>query len=109
MNSLTKKELLEKALNHEETKYVPVLPVTSVVSAKLNKKKFIDGVIDARVYAESELECYHKFGYDGVSGIMPLEAVGEALGSKLRYFEDDVPSIYEHVLKEHKDLNRLIK
>lgn len=108
MANLTKKELLEKALNHEETQHVPVLPVTNVVCMKLNGKRFSDGVIDARVYAESELECYHKFGFDGVTGIMPLEAVGEALGSKLRYYEDDVPSIYDHVLKEQSDLKRLI-
>jgi uroporphyrinogen decarboxylase len=105
----TSKALLQKTIDLRKAAGIPVVANTCVFNMKHFGKTYIHCLVDPREYVEVELMCYKTFGYDGVWTIAPMEAVGEALGSKLRFFEDDVPAIAEPILKEPRDLMKLIK
>ena len=109
MEKETSKVLLQKTIGLRKADGIPVVTNTCVFNMKHFGKKYISCLVDPREYVEIELMCYKKFGYDGVWTISPMEAVGEALGSKLRFFEDDVPAIAEPILKEPQDLKKLIR
>ncbi len=100
---------LEKALNLEVTERPPVIINTCVFNMKQARKRYIDCLVDPNEYVEAEVNCYREFGYDGVWTIAPMEAVGEALGSRLRFFEDDVPAISVPAIGQPEDLTWLAK
>jgi uroporphyrinogen decarboxylase len=74
-------------------------------------KRYIDCLLDPMEYVEAEVQCYRRFGHDGVMTMLPMEAVGEALGAKLRFFEDDVPALDTDspAIKEPKDFEKIIR
>ena len=109
MGRQTGKTILEKAMNLQKGESIPVMAHTCVFNMKYFGKKYVDCLLDPREYVETEVKCYEEFGYDGVWTISPMEAVGEALGSRLKFFEDDVPASAEPVLKNPKDFEKLVK
>jgi MtaA/CmuA family methyltransferase len=100
---------LEKAISLERVEPAPVVINTCVFNMKQFGKRYIDCLVNPKEYVEAELECYRTFGYDGVWAISPMEAVGEALGSCMRFFEDDVPAVSRPVLGKPEDLSELLK
>jgi len=111
METQTGKRLVEKSVNFQKTERIPVLPITCVCNMQYAGKRYIDCLLDPIEYVEAEVQCFRRFGHDGVMTMLPMEAVGEALGAKLRFFEDDVPALNDDrpAIKEPKDLAKIIR
>lgn len=63
----------------------------------------------AKVMANAQVEAFKLYGQDSVSIGPDQFGVPEALGAKLRYFEDNLPQMSEPILRREEDLCLLKK
>ncbi len=103
MNGL---ERIRKVLKFEEPDRVPVFPLVHFGTAHLGGVKIKEFSVDAKVNAACLINAYRICGYDGVGPAADVTIEGEAVGSKVSYPEDNVPSVEEPFLKS-ADINKL--
>ncbi len=96
------------ALNGEVPDCVPVMPeVLQWTSYHLGFDMF-DITQGIEKYVFSQYYWVRKYGYDAVQNLIGINAVSEAMGSKLKFFKQEPPAVIEYAVKDYtKDLGKL--
>ena len=101
------KELVFRALTCKTTDRIPWVPFVGCHAAKLlgvnadeyfySEKHIVDGAVKA----------YEMYQPDGLPVLFDLQLEAEALGCRLRYAKDNIPSVATHPLESGKVLRDL--
>jgi len=97
------------AINLEEPDKVPVVPQITYTTARLLGIKFSEAMRNAKALANALIAGYTGFGYDGVyvGWESSFNLLAEAIGCKLREYDDSLPSVSEPLIKDESDLSRM--
>ncbi|MDO4553885.1 MAG: uroporphyrinogen decarboxylase family protein [Lachnospiraceae bacterium] len=90
------KELIYKALRHEETERVPWVPFAGVHAGKLKGYTAKEILLDADKLYESLMEVHKLYTPDGMPVVFDLQIEAEILGCKLLWAENNPPSVRKH-------------
>ena len=95
------------AINLEEPDRVPVVPQITYTTARVLGIKFSEAVRNAKTLAKALTAGYTFFGYDGVyiGWESSFNLVAEAMGCKLKEYDDGPPSVSEPLIKNEPDLS----
>jgi len=97
------------AINLEEPDKVPVVPQITYTTARLIGIKFSEAMRNAKTLAKALIAGYTSFRYDGVyvGWESSFNVLAEAMGCKLREYDDSLPSVSEPLIKDESDLSRM--
>ncbi|MEG0165615.1 uroporphyrinogen decarboxylase family protein [Anaerorhabdus sp.] len=94
------KEVLFKALRHEDNERAPWVPFSGVHSGKLKGYSAIEVLQDGDKLLESILEVNKVYSPDGQPVIFDLQVEAEILGCELTWVNDSPPMVKTHPLAE---------
>ncbi|MEM1575654.1 MAG: uroporphyrinogen decarboxylase family protein [Nitrososphaerota archaeon] len=102
-------ERLMSAINLSIPDRVPVVPQLTYAASRVTSIKFIDGIKSSEKMAKALLDAYRFYGYDGiyVGWESSFNLVAEAMGCKLKFFEDSPPTVIENIVKNEEDLDKV--
>ena len=86
-----------------------VIPLMGVNGIHLEKHSLKENLFNANIQFETIQNMVNKFKPDGMFAIMDLTVEAEALGLKIKYEENESPSVIEHSIKNLDDLENLKK
>jgi len=86
-----------------------VIPLMGVNGIHLGKNSLKENLFDANIQFETIKNMANKFKPDGMFAIMDLTVEAEALGLKIKYEDNESPSVIEHSIKNSEDLKALRK
>lgn len=98
----------EKAL--EQDRKVDRLPCTPMITdhaSRLIGIQVSDYLFSSKYMAKAHLKAYEIYGHDNIGLSPDIVAMPEALGCKLKYFNDDRPQLLEPVIREYEDIEKL--
>jgi uroporphyrinogen decarboxylase len=104
MNSL---ERITAAVNFQTTDRVPVIAQIFAHAAVLAGVAVNEYVRNGETLARCQLNALEKYGCDAVFAAMDTSVETEAVGSKLRYYDNTYPVVEKYVLTRGSDLNIL--
>lgn len=104
MNSL---ERITAAVNFQTTDRVPVIAQIFAHAAVLAGVAVNEYVRNGETLARCQLNALKKYGCDAVFAVMDTSVETEAVGSKLRYYDNTYPVVEKYVLTRGSDLNIL--
>jgi uroporphyrinogen decarboxylase len=109
VNILKPIERLITAINLSIPDRVPIVPQLTYAASRITGIKFIDGIKNSEKMAKAILEAYRSYGYDGiyVGWESSFNLVAEAMGCKLKFFEDSPPTVIENIVKNEEDLDKV--
>ncbi len=62
---------------------------------------------DAKTMAKAHVAAFRRYGNDAILIFSTTSTLGEAMGTKMQFFEEDAPQISEPLIKERSDLKRV--
>ena len=83
---------------------IMVIPLLGAPGATLSKTTLKENLTDSEIQYKSISMLIDKFKPDGIFPMMDLTAEVDALGVKLKFPENDSPSVMEHPVKGQEDL-----
>ncbi len=95
------------AAEQKEPDRVPTIPLIVNAAARVTGIMLSEYAKNGTKRAEAQLAAQEKYGHDGVTSGVDLCHEVEAMGCKIRFPEDNIPSVEEHVIKKHDDLSKL--
>lgn len=95
---------MKNVINSRKTDRVPVVPFVMQYAAEIGGINYRDYCTDSVAMANSQLECRKKFSYDAVNVSSDPHRLAEALGGKLNFPENGVPSVIENPIESTADL-----
>jgi uroporphyrinogen decarboxylase len=95
------------ALEFRRPDRVPVILNNTFATSRLIGKTVREVLTDADTFAESLLAGYRYYGYDGIRVTADVSVEAGTMGCKVRYQEDDVPSVVSHIITDPDDLSAL--
>jgi len=96
------RERINAVLQSKTPDRIPVFPNIHFGTAHLGGYKIRDFATDAKKNAACLIGAYKECGYDGIQVGCDVAIEGEAVGSKVDYPEDNVPSVNEPFLSDPK-------
>ncbi len=81
---------------------VPLIPVVREWCCKQADMTLSDTMENVEKHVFSQYYCAKKFQYDIVFDLLGVSAESEAMGSGLKYGEDYLPTIVDHVIKDYE-------
>ncbi|MEM3406432.1 MAG: uroporphyrinogen decarboxylase family protein [Nitrososphaerota archaeon] len=102
-------ERLMSAINLSIPDRVPIVPQLTYAASRVIGIKFIDGIKSSEKMARALLEAYRFYEYDSiyVGWESSFNLVAEAMGCKLKFFEDSPPTVIENIVKNEEDLDKV--
>ena len=100
------RERIEAALKLEVPDYVPIISRMGALVAKAAGKTVQEYYSDAETYANVSISAWKKLGFDDILVRWP-HVLPEAMGAKLRYRENDYPTIESPIIKTMDDVDKL--
>jgi len=92
----------------EKPDRVPIIPMVREWCSKQAGIKFVDEMTNVEKHVYAQYYCTRKFGYDCVWDLEGVHAESEAMGSKLKFGENCIPTITDPAIKDYKeDLHKL--
>lgn len=103
------KERVMRTLDFEEPDRIPVIPQITYATCSVIGARFIDGMYNAGFMAKALLAGYEAMGYDGVyvGWEASFNVLAEAMGCRLKIYEDSLPTIAENVVRKRQDAYKL--
>lgn len=98
------KELIFKALRHEETERIPWIPFVGVHAGKLVGYDATEMLSDGNKMLEGILEAAKIYSPDGMPVIFDLQLEAEILGCELVWASEAPPSVKTHPLAETTEI-----
>lgn len=99
-----------KLHNFWETKFshtMPVIPLVGIHGAQLAAIDIEKALKSRSLMVNSQLHALDLYGYDGVISFMDLTLEAEALGCRILYRRDTVPSVAEALFQDINDYDRI--
>lgn len=106
---LTAKERILRTMRREPTDRVAVFPTVHHVSTRVAGQTIKRFATDAEVMASCLVEAHERFQYDGIEVGVDAVIEAEALGSEVRYPEDEPPYVVQPFLGANKGAIRGMK
>ncbi|HHU56288.1 MAG TPA: uroporphyrinogen decarboxylase [Acholeplasmataceae bacterium] len=108
MNSLEK---VLKAINHEETKEIPVYPILSGVTRNLNGASYYDWATNAEICADALIKAQEMMNTDLILTLTDLSVEASDFGQEIIYPENEAahPNFDNYFIKDVNDYDRIIK
>ncbi len=105
-SSVTPFKRVMTAINLSKADRVAVIPQITYATSQLLGIRFQEPMCDPALMARALWTGYDLLGYDGIYAgwESSFSVVAEAMGCKLRFFEDQNPSVVEGVIKNPQDL-----
>ncbi len=97
---MTGRERIERVLALKVPDRVPVFPNVHFGTARFSGYTIKEFATDGKKNAASLLGAWRECGYDGIQVGSDVTIEGEAVGSRVNYPEDNVPSVAEPFLSE---------
>ena len=101
------KELVFGALKNQETERVPWVPFVGCHAASLIGVTCVDYFNSKEHIVNGVLEAYNVYRPDGLPVLFDLQIEAEALGCKLKYADENPPSVFTHPLEDGVKLSEL--
>ncbi|MDD2216302.1 MAG: uroporphyrinogen decarboxylase family protein [Eubacteriales bacterium] len=98
------KDLVLKALRHQEVEDVPWVPFAGVHAGKLKSYTAEEVLRDGDKLVESLLEVNKIYMPDGMPILFDLQVEAEILGCELLWAQENPPSVRSHPLAEEKSI-----
>lgn len=99
-----------KLHNFWETQFshtMPVIPLVGIHGARLASIDIETALKKRELMANSQLHALRLYGYDGVISFMDLTLEAEALGCRILYQRNTVPSVTEVLFRDIHDHDRI--
>jgi len=96
-----------RAIRHEETDHVPVVPLVISHAAKLASVPFRQYNTDPRLLTDCQIAAWRKYGYDGIHVTTDNWILPQALGVQVQFYPDLPPTGLARPLAGTKDLSVL--
>ena len=109
MNQLTAYQRVMHALEGKPPDRVPVIPQITYTTAQLTGVGLVEALQNPEKTAEALLAGQRELGYDAiyVGWESSFNLLAEAMGCTMRFPEDSVPQVVEHVIKTSSDVEAL--
>jgi len=108
MSKMNAYERVMACINGERPDTVPVIPIVREWASKQAGFMFSELMESAQKHVYSQFYCAKKFGYDAVLDLSGIHAESEAMGSKVKYGENTLPTVEEPAIKDYdEDLPKL--
>jgi len=108
MKGLNSYERMMMALEGKQPDRCAVFPLVRDFCLRQVGFKVSEAMTKTEKHVYAQYACMKKFGYDAVRDFGGIHAESEAMGSKLKIPEDELPSVKDFVLKDYdRDLQRL--
>jgi len=104
MNSI---ERITAAINFEKPDRVPVVAQIFGHAAVLAGMPMGEYLCDGEKNAECQINALERYGHDAVFALMDVNVETEAVGSSLRYLENDYFTIDSYAVTEETDIDKL--
>ena len=104
---MTSMERILTAATHNEPDVVPSIPLIVNAAARVTNIPLKVYAKDGKKRAEAQIATRTKYGTDGVASGVDLCHEAEAMGSKIRFPKDNIPSVEKHFIQEKKDIEKL--
>jgi len=98
------KELIYKAMNHENLERTPWVPYTGVQVGNLKGYNAEEVLKEASKLTECLIEAKRQYTPDGMPVVFDLQIEAEILGCDLLWAEDSPPTVKSHPLSEDKTI-----
>jgi uroporphyrinogen decarboxylase len=105
VNSL---ERVQAAVSFRKPDRIPVIPQIFAHAAVLAGERIGDYVRDGALLARCQIEACRHYGGDAVFAFMDAGVETEAMGSVIRYYDDQYPCVEHHMLTADMDVENLI-
>jgi uroporphyrinogen decarboxylase len=105
-----KLQKLKHAIDLKKGEPLPVIPQITYTTHQLTGITMLEALEDPEKMAKALIAGFEEIGYDGIySGWeSSFNIMAEAMGCKMKYPEDDVPSVAEGIIKKAEDLEGVI-
>ena len=100
---LSSRERILQTIRREPSDRVAVFPTVHHVSSRVAGETIKRFATSADVMAHCLLKAYERFRYDGIEVGVDAVIEAEALGSEVRYPEDEPPRVVRPLLQERKE------
>ncbi|MHA2314834.1 MAG: MtaA/CmuA family methyltransferase [Candidatus Hermodarchaeia archaeon] len=109
MSPITPYERVMKVINGKVPDRVPVIPQITYTTAQLTGVGLVEALHSPEKTAEALLAGQRELGYDAIYAgwESSFNLLAEAMGCIMRFPEDSVPQVAEHVVKIPSDLDRI--
>jgi uroporphyrinogen decarboxylase len=105
---MTSYQRVMAALNGDKPDRTPVFPMVREWCSKQVGFTFREITDSVEKYVFAQYYCARTYGYDGVKDFGGVNAESEAMGSKLKTYDDQPPSICEYAIDNYeRDLPKL--
>lgn len=104
---MTPKERIGAFLTGKPIDCVPCVPLVLNHAARVLGVTIRDYTVDGTVMGRSHVAAYRLYGQDLITIFADTGILGEAMGTKLRYPEDDVPRVDVPVIQKPEDVEKL--
>jgi uroporphyrinogen decarboxylase len=99
------KEILLKALRHEEAPRIPWVPFTGIHAGSLKKYSATEILTDGKKLLSCLLEAHKLYTPDGMPVIFDLQVEAEILGCELKWADKAPPSVTAHPLSGKAEIS----
>jgi len=105
-----KLQKLRDAIELKSGKSLPVIPQITYTTHQLTGITMLEALEDPEKMAKALIAGFEEIGYDGIySGWeSSFNIMAEAMGCKMKYPENDVPSVAEGIVKKEEDLEKVM-
>jgi len=109
LDQLTPKERVYKAISLKIPDRVPVIPQIMYTASRIAGIKFSEAMKDPMKMKDALLKSYREVGYDGVyvGWESSFNLMAEAMGCRLRYGEDSIPTVSQTIVSKKEDVGNL--
>lgn len=104
---MTPKERFMAALSGQEMDRLIVAPLILNWASRTTGIKVGEFNRSGEKMATAQIECYRKYGHDAVFIFTTTNTLGEAMGSKLFFPEDDAPQLETPLIQTRDDIKKL--
>ena len=106
---MSPKERVASFLSGKTLDRFPCVPLVLNHSARVAGAKIGDHNRDGRLMGQCHVEAYRRYGQDLITIFSDTAVIAEAMGTRLHYPDDDVPSVETPAVSDPDDLSRLVR
>ncbi|GAB6151466.1 uroporphyrinogen decarboxylase family protein [Desulfosporosinus burensis] len=106
-DQMTPNERLQAFIKGERMDRILAMPILVSISHRVSGMSHREKRTSAAKQAQSQIDCYKRYGNDLMIIEYGLHGVGTALGTEMNDPEDSLPAIVNHVLQDLKDIDQL--
>lgn len=104
---MTGREKIHAAVNAEPLENIPCAPMIIRFAAAHNKVNLKDYFLDAKLFAECQIQAAEEFDLDGIMMASEPTRIVKTLGGNVEYLDNNIPHVCEPLIRDEKDFKKL--